>query len=98
MVSNPPYVSESEWQELAPELREFEPRRALVAGPDGCELLARLAEQAFRALRPGGRLVCEMGNTQGTAVAACLRRAGYADLAVHNDLAGLPRMVMGRRP
>ncbi len=98
VVSNPPYVSESEWADLAPELREYEPRRALVAGPDGCELLARLAEQAFRALRPGGRLLCEMGNTQGIAVAGHLRRAGFTDVVVHNDLAGLPRIVFGVRP
>lgn len=98
VISNPPYVSASEWQDLEPELRDFEPRRALVAGPDGIELLARLAEQAFRALRPGGRLFCEMGSTQGIELAAHLRQLGYSDVVVHNDLAGLPRMVMGVRP
>lgn len=97
VVSNPPYVSAAEWAELAPELRAFEPRRALVAGPGGLEVLACLAEQAFRALRPGGRLACEMGSTQGIALAAHLRQLGFSDVVVHNDLAGLPRMVFGVR-
>ena len=98
VVSNPPYVSEAEWRGLEPELRHFEPWRALVAGATGLEILERLAAEAAVALRPGGVLVCEIGSTQGDAVAALLRRAGFEGVEVRRDLAGNPRIARGHRP
>ena len=98
VVSNPPYVSEAEWRGLEPELRHFEPWRALVAGATGMELLERLAVEAVAALRPGGMLACEIGSTQGEAVAALLRRAGFEGVEVRRDLAGHPRIARGTRP
>lgn len=97
VISNPPYVSEAEWPDLAVELREHEPRTAFVAGPGGLETLARLAEQAFVVLRVGGRLWLEMGSTQEQALAAHVCASGFCDVAVRPDLAGLPRLLKAVR-
>ncbi len=61
IVSNPPYVREDEFERLPPDVRLHEPREALVAGPTGCELIARLLPQAAERLAPGGWLLIEMG-------------------------------------
>jgi release factor glutamine methyltransferase len=68
VVSNPPYVSEKEWQSLPAEVRDYEPPGALLAGPDGLAVLRRLAAEAGDCLSPGGALWCEIGETQGDAV------------------------------
>ena len=60
VVSNPPYVSEAEFARLAPEVKNFEPRRALVAGPQGVEVIERLVPQAADRLDPGGHLLVEI--------------------------------------
>jgi len=60
VVSNPPYVSEAEWQSLAPEVRDFEPRGALVGGPDGLDVYRRIIPQAGEFLAPGGSLLLEL--------------------------------------
>ncbi|MFO0962336.1 MAG: peptide chain release factor N(5)-glutamine methyltransferase [Phycisphaerales bacterium] len=70
IVSNPPYVADEEWSELAPNVRDFEPRTALAGGPGGLDTLRPLLEQAPRWLRPGGRLVVEIGHRQRDAVLA----------------------------
>ena len=69
-----------------------------MAGATGLEILERLAAEAAVALRPGGVLVCEIGSTQGDAVAALLRRAGFEGVEVRRDLAGNPRIARGHRP
>ncbi|RMD80041.1 MAG: peptide chain release factor N(5)-glutamine methyltransferase [Gammaproteobacteria bacterium] len=94
LLANPPYVAEGDPHLAA--LRH-EPRRALVAGPTGLELLARIARQARALLRPGGWLLLEHGAGQGEAAVALLQGLGYAEVADHPDLAGRPRVVAGRR-
>jgi release factor glutamine methyltransferase len=89
VVSNPPYVSPDEIDELEPEVRDWEPREALV-GEGLHEQLARMARTTW--------LVLEVGAGQAQAVAAALERLGYVDVAVTPDLAGLERVVEGRRP
>lgn len=97
IVANLPYVSEGEWQALAPELREWEPRNALVGGERGTEVIERLLEQAVAHLRPGGVLALEIGDTQGIHLAACARSCfPAADIRVRTDLAGLDRMLVVR--
>lgn len=97
IVANLPYVSEGEWQALAPELREWEPRNALVGGERGTEVIERLLEQAVAHLRPGGVLALEIGDTQGIRLAACARSCfPAADIRVRTDLAGLDRMLVVR--
>ena len=94
VVSNPPYVAEEDFRSLAPEVREHEPRGALVA-PGLVEALARGAVDVLRA---GGWLVLESGDGQAAGVATLLRSLAYEEVASTPDLAGTPRVVEGRRP
>jgi release factor glutamine methyltransferase len=94
VVSNPPYLSEAEWKSLPEEIRLHEPREALVAGPEGTEVLARLAAEAYWWLGVGGWLICEIGETQGEAV---LELFGAYEREVRADLAGRPRFLVARK-
>jgi len=93
IVSNPPYVSESELATLEPEVAEHEPRLATVAGADGLEVYRRLLPQAAARLVDGGHLVLECGAGQAPVLAAELERVGYADVGVDRDLSGIERVV-----
>jgi len=93
VVSNPPYVTAEEMDDLPPEVRA-DPELALLGGP---EVYERLARQAVRWLKDGGALVVEVGATRCSAVADLLRRA-FGDVEVRTDLAGRERVVLGRRP
>jgi release factor glutamine methyltransferase len=98
LVSNPPYVSEAEWAALAPEIRDHEPRAALVAGPAGTETIERILKGAPAYLKPGGTLLVEIGSEQGGAVAALAAGVrGLADVQVLKDYAGLDRILLARR-
>jgi len=92
VVSNPPYVSEREWNSLSADVRDFEPQEALLGGPDGLSVIRRLVAEAGDYLKPGGELRCEIGETQGDAVrrlpSGSLRFAG-----VDKDLAGRDRVA-----
>jgi len=96
VVANPPYLSEDEFAASPPELG-FEPRAALVGGPRGDEVIARIATEAGDHLRPGGALVCEIGERQADVTRALFAAAGFTETQVREDLAGLPRVVMARR-
>lgn len=98
VVSNPPYVTTAEMEDLPRHVREFEPRGALHAGADGLDIYRRLVPAALDALAPGGHLLLEIGCTQGEAVSGLLEEAGFQEVAVHQDLAGLDRVVTGRKP
>jgi release factor glutamine methyltransferase len=89
VVSNPPYVAPEEWDELQPEIREWEPRGALV-GVGLHEQIARIADTR--------RLVFEVGTGQAENVAGTLRALGYVDVTITPDLTGTDRVVDGRRP
>ncbi len=94
LVSNPPYVASGEWRLLPAEVRA-EPRRALVAGHRGTEVLERLASEVRTWLNPSGMAVVEIGDTQGNTVRdAFLSHRMQAE--VHRDLAGRPRFVAAR--
>ncbi|RMF27250.1 MAG: HemK family protein methyltransferase, partial [Chloroflexi bacterium] len=98
IVANPPYVAEAEWDRLPRSVRRHEPRLALAGGPDGLAVIRRLLAQAPAYLRPGGRLLMEIGAGQGNAVLA-LARAAFptAQIALHPDLAGHPRVLAVHR-
>ncbi len=85
IVSNPPYISEADWATLQPEVRLFEPRGALVAGPRGTELQERLLQEAGQYLSPGGALIMEIGSGQAHTV----RRIVDADTRIQISPAGL---------
>jgi release factor glutamine methyltransferase len=95
VISNPPYLSETDWAHAEPELA-YEPRVALDGGPDGLAVIRRIVAAAPRVLRRGGWLVLEMGSSQGDAVQELARQARAQHLFVQNDLAGWPRVVAAR--
>lgn len=94
VVSNPPYVGEEERGSLDPEVRDWEPARALFAGAGGLEVIREIVSGAPAVLRPGGLLALEIGWEQGDAVSGLIRRVeGFSEPAVHRDLAGRDRIV-----
>ena len=101
VLANLPYVAERDWPSLQPEVTEWEPREALLAGPDGLDAyrafipecsghLHRYAEQKT------GALAVEVGEGQAPAVAELMRAAGFGEVEVRRDLAGIERVVIGR--
>ena len=96
IVSNPPYVSRAEWDALPPDVRDFEPRRALFAGNSGLELIERLVRRAGAFLRPGGYLILEIGDGQRDRVLRLFGRR-WTDIETAWDLAGKPRVITARR-
>jgi release factor glutamine methyltransferase len=98
IVSNPPYIAEDDWAILQPEVRLFEPRGALVAGPQGTELHERLLQEAGQYLCPGGGLVMEIGAGQARAIRRIVERIpGYRFHRLVYDAAGLERVVIIER-
>jgi release factor glutamine methyltransferase len=95
VVSNPPYVGESEENQVQIEVRKFEPRTAVFSGPTGYEIIGRLIPQAQVALRSGGWLVMEIGQGQDTRLRCLLD--GWNCLRFTSDLQGIPRVVAARR-
>jgi release factor glutamine methyltransferase len=96
LLANLPYVSESEWEGLEPEIREYEPREALVAGPSGLEAIEALLAAVGGLERRPPTLALEIGAEQGEAVSRLVEAAGYSEVDVRLDLAGLERAVVGR--
>jgi release factor glutamine methyltransferase len=97
VVSNPPYVAESDRVSLAVEVRDHEPELALFAGAEGLAIYRRLIPQAFRALVPGGCLVLEIGYRQEAEIHALLTDAGFAGIGFAADLRGIARVACARR-
>jgi release factor glutamine methyltransferase len=98
VVSNPPYVPAPELASLQPEVRDYEPAAALVAGADGLDLIRRLVPQAAGVLRPGGWLIFEFGFGQRDGVEAVIAAEARLELeGVRPDLAGIPRVAIARR-
>jgi release factor glutamine methyltransferase len=93
---NPPYIGAHEIPELAPDVRDYEPRLALDAGSDALSFYRRIAAEAPRRLEPGGVLCVEVGIHQAEPVAALFRDAGLTDVRATRDLAGIERVVEGR--
>ena len=97
IVSNPPYVAEAEWDRLQPEIRCFEPKPALVAGPDGLAVYRELAPDCARLLAMDGALALEIGLGQTDAVTAILAGEGLEVIERRRDLAGIERCLVARR-
>ncbi len=96
IVSNPPYIALNEIPYLSPEVRLWEPRLALTDGGDGLDAYRAIVEGVHAALRPGGRLVVEIGPTQAYEVMDLFRMAGLRGITVVQDLDGRDRVVAGR--
>jgi release factor glutamine methyltransferase len=102
ILANLPYVEETTWSSLQPEVTEWEPREALLAGPDGLDAYrALLSECGSPLCRIGvqrtAALAVEVGEGQADAVCALMADAGFAAIETRRDLAGIERVVMGER-
>ena len=93
VLCNPPYIASSEIDDLAPEVRLFEPRRALDGGPDGLDAYRALAPRIGKLLKPGGRVFLEIGAGQAQRVSDIISGQQLTVLSIANDLAGVPRCV-----
>lgn len=98
IVSNPPYVPDDELEALEPEVSEHEPRQALSGGKDGLSVIARLLPAADKALRRGGLFLMEIGHDQDERVRALVKKAGLDYLRTAADLAGIPRIIVAKKP
>lgn len=97
IVSNPPYIAADEMPDLAPEVRDFEPRHALTDEDDGLSAYRIITAGAGRHLRHHGWLLVEIGPTQAVAVMAMMTKAGFAKTAVIPDMDGRDRVVCGQK-
>jgi release factor glutamine methyltransferase len=97
VISNPPYVTGAEYDTLSPEIREHEPKNALVAGPDGLGVIKRIIAEAPGFLTENGLLAVEIGSGQGQAAARLAETDGrYRDVEIKKDYAGHDRMLFAR--
>jgi release factor glutamine methyltransferase len=97
IVSNPPYVADSELAATPPDVHAYEPAVALLGGPDGLDFYRRIVPGAPPFLAPGGFLAVEIAESQPAAVVEIFRAAGrYEPVEVRDDLGGRPRVVAGR--
>lgn len=98
LLSNPPYIPSGELAGLSPEVRDFEPHRALDGGSDGLDFYRRIALEAPAYLRPGGWLVVEIGQGQDALVGKILEATGiFTTFRIAPDLAGIPRVLAAKR-
>jgi release factor glutamine methyltransferase len=97
IASNPPYIGRREAATLPREVRAHEPESALYGGESGTEIYAPLIAQAAKLLKPGGILVLELGHNSAEHVSRLLATPEWADVALTNDLAGIPRVASARR-
>jgi len=95
VVSNPPYVGESEEDQVQIEVRKFEPRNAVFAGTTGVEVIERLIPQAHAALKAGGWLVIEISGTIADRVQLLFN--GWNEVQITNDLQGIPRVISAQK-
>jgi release factor glutamine methyltransferase len=98
IASNPPYIAASERSELPDSVVRYEPALALFAEEKGLIFYRTLAQKAARSLRKGGKIFLEIGSTQASDVSLLLEESGWQDITVHQDLAGLDRVVTARAP
>jgi len=98
LLANPPYVAEGEWDGLAPEVRDHEPRLALIAGPEGTEVIERIVRGARAYLKAGGGVLVEIGEGHGRRVREMAQAArGLQDVDILKDYAGHDRVLVARR-
>lgn len=98
ITANPPYIDPNDIETLAIEVRDWEPELALYAQDAGYALYPRIAALALRRLRPSGLLAVECGHTQARTIADMFAAAGLTNVNIHDDLAGIPRVVTANQP
>ena len=98
LVSNPPYIERKVIPTLMEEVREYDPYIALDGGEDGLDFYRRIIGGAQDYLKRGGQILMEIGSGQAQVVSELLREAGFKEIYVCRDFAGLDRVVSGRLP
>ena len=96
IVSNPPYVTDEEYERLDPSVRDFEPKMALVGGPDGLDFYRAIVKNFSPALKPGGYLCFEFGMGQHDAVREILEQHRYTVLQMREDTGNIIRAVLAQ--
>ena len=96
IVSNPPYIPKGDIAGLMTEVKDFEPRNALDGGADGLDFYRAIVAESRDWLKQGGWLFFEIGYDQGEALRSLLAEAGYAEIGIRQDLAGLDRVAFGK--
>jgi len=98
IVSNPPYVSEAEYETLDKNVKEYEPAHALLAGADGLDVYKRIAEKVDDFLKPDGALMMEIGYAQGPAIRELLENTGaFKTITIEKDFANNDRIAIGHK-
>jgi release factor glutamine methyltransferase len=97
IVSNPPYLTEAEYDELDPAVRLFEPREALVSGTDGLDATRAMLAGAQGLLEPGGLIALEIDERRAGAVRSLALRGGWSRVTLYDDVFGRPRFMVARR-
>ncbi len=97
ITANPPYISAEEYAGLPAEVRNYDPPISLIAKDNGLAMLRRTAAEAMRLLKPGGWLVCEIGENQKEAMAEILVTAGFNNTEILPDLSGRPRIAIAQK-
>ena len=96
IVSNPPYIPDSDIEQLQPEVRDFEPRTALEGGDDGLDIVRRIVSDSRQFLRPGGVLLIEIGHDQAEKVANLFDKDVWGEVEFLRDLQNIDRVVRAR--
>jgi len=96
IVTNPPYVPESEWRQLEPGVRDYEPRQALVADNNGLFLIDKIIRNAREYLVQGGWLLIEIGYNQHQQVQRIFKQNGYSNIRIQEDYSRIPRVAIGQ--
>ena len=97
IVSNPPYIPVEEYNELMPEVKEYEPRMALTDGGDGYYFYRKISEESMEYLKNGGYLAFEVGYNQGETVSQLMEKNGFRIEGRIADYAGIERVIIGRK-
>jgi release factor glutamine methyltransferase len=98
VLCNPPYIRTDELADLQPEVRDHEPRLALDGGPDGLDVIRRIAATILPHMAPAAQLFLEVGAGQADVVAQLILGSGFDGVEIRNDLAGIPRLVIATSP
>ena len=98
IVSNPPYIAGDEMNILDPDVHDFEPHSALYGGIDGLSFYRKLAADAKRVLKEGGRIFCEIGYNQAESTATIFSEHGWTEISITNDLGKNPRVLLAVAP
>ncbi|MBI4126003.1 MAG: peptide chain release factor N(5)-glutamine methyltransferase [Deltaproteobacteria bacterium] len=94
ITANPPYIPDNQWPMLAPDITQYEPKQALMAGPRGLDFITRIIEDAPHFLNRGGWLVMEIGDGQASETMEIAKRVGkYGAITLTKDLAGIERVI-----